>query len=91
MIVVGGGAAAVSSAANLARTWPDKRVDLYFPGERPLVSHHPRIWGRVRRRLTEFGVGLHPGHRAVLPDGFAGDQITSEPVPLEHRTTAGVR
>ena len=80
VIVVGGGAAAVSSAANLARTWPDKRVELYFPGERLLMAHHPRIWGRVRRRLTEVGVGLHPGHRAVLPDGFAGDQITSEPV-----------
>src|SRR6202022_3956387 len=74
VIVVGGGAAAVSSAANLARTWPEKRVDLYFPGERPLVAHHPRIWGRVRRRLTEVGGGLHAGHRAVLPDGFAGDQ-----------------
>jgi NADH dehydrogenase FAD-containing subunit len=80
VIVVGGGAAAVSSAANLARTWPDKRVDLYFPGERPLVAHHPGIWGRVRRRLIEAGVVLHPGHRAVLPEGFAGDQITGEPV-----------
>ena len=36
--VVGGGAAAVNSAANLASTWPDKRVDLYFPGERPLPT-----------------------------------------------------
>src|ERR1700736_2887233 len=77
VIVVGGGAAAVSSAANLARTWPDKRVELYFPGQRLLMAHHPRIWGRVRRRLTEVGVGLHAGHRAVLPDGFAGDQITT--------------
>ncbi len=80
VIVVGGGAAAVSSAANLATTWPGKRVDLYFPGERPLVQHHPRIWGRVRRRLTEVGVVLHPGHRALVPDGFACDQITSDPV-----------
>ena len=80
VIVVGGGAAAVSSAANLATTWPVNRVDLYFPGERPLVHHHPRIWGRVRRRLTEVGVLLHPGHRALVPDGFACDQITSEPV-----------
>jgi pyruvate/2-oxoglutarate dehydrogenase complex dihydrolipoamide dehydrogenase (E3) component len=79
--VVGGGAAAVSSAANVARTWPGKHVDLYFPGDRPLVRHHPRIWSRIRRRLNEFGVALHPGHRAVLPDGFTGDQITTEPVP----------
>ena len=80
MIVVGGGAAAVSSAANIARTWPDTRVELYFPGERALTQHHTRTWERVRRRLSEAGVVLHPGHRAVLPDGFTGDQITSDPV-----------
>ncbi len=80
VIVVGGGAAAVSSAANLARTWPEKRVDLYFPNERALVGHHPRTWERVQRRLGDVGVRLHPGHRALIPDGFACDQITSEPV-----------
>lgn len=53
MIVVGGGAAAVSSAANLATTWPDKRVDLYFPGERALAAYHPRVWERIRKRLTD--------------------------------------
>ncbi|WP_216911396.1 FAD-dependent oxidoreductase [Nocardia noduli] len=80
VLVIGGGAAAVSSAANLARAWPDKRVDLYFPGERALLGHHPRIWSRIRRRLDEFGVGVHPGHRALIPDGFACDEITAEPV-----------
>ena len=80
VIVVGGGAAAVSSAVNVARTWPGKRVDLYFPKDRGLVEHHPRAWERVERRLGEVGVVLHPGHRAVIPDGFACDQITSEPV-----------
>lgn len=80
VVVVGGGAAAVSSAANVAGTWPDKRVDLYYPGTRPLPAHHPRIWGRIRRRLTDLGVGLHDGHRAVVPDGFACDEITDAPV-----------
>src|SRR5258705_601539 len=80
VIVVGGGAAAVSSAANLARTWPSKRVGLYFPGERALLQHHPRAWERVERRLGVVGVVLHPGHRAVIPDGFACDQMTNEPV-----------
>jgi NADH dehydrogenase FAD-containing subunit len=80
VIIVGGGAAAVSSAANMATTWPDKQIDLYFPGERALVGYHPRIWKRIQARLTALGVGLHPGHRAVLTDGFTGDQITSEPV-----------
>jgi apoptosis-inducing factor 2 len=80
VIVVGGGAAAITSAANMATTWPDKRIDLYFPGERALGAYHPRIWQRIQGRLTDLGVGLHPGHRAALANGFAGDQITSEPV-----------
>ena len=80
VIVVGGGAAAVGSAANLASTWPEKQVDLYFPGERAVPKHHGRVWGRVRQRLTELGVVLHPGHRAELPEGFACDEITHEPV-----------
>jgi apoptosis-inducing factor 2 len=80
VIVVGGGAAAVSSAANMASTWPDKRIDLYFPGERALAGYHPRIWRRTLGRLNDLGVGLHPGHRAALKNGFAGDEITSGPV-----------
>jgi len=80
VIVVGGGAAAVSSAVNLAVTWPAKRIDLYFPGDRPLRSYHPRVWARIRRRLAGLGVGLHPGHRAAAPDGFAYDRITGDPV-----------
>jgi apoptosis-inducing factor 2 len=78
--VLGGGAASVSTAANLAATWPDKQIGLYFPGERALPHHHPRVWSRVSRLLTERGVGLHPGHRAVVPPGFECDRITSEPV-----------
>ncbi len=80
VIVVGGGAAAVSSAANIATAWPGKRVDLYYPGPQALLDHHPRTWATVRRRLTDAGVGLHPGHRAVLIDGFTGDELTAEPV-----------
>jgi NADH dehydrogenase FAD-containing subunit len=78
--VVGGGAAAVSSAVNMATTWPDKRIDLYFPAESALLGYHPRIWNRIRGRLIELGVGLHPGHRAVVSNGAGGDAITSEPV-----------
>ena len=80
VVVVGGGAAAVSSALNMATTWPDKRIDLYFPGDSALQGHHPRTWQRIRGRLTQLGVGVHPGHRAVVTDGFAGDELTSEPV-----------
>lgn len=80
VIIVGGGAAAVSSAANLATTWPDKRIDLYFPHNRALVGYHPRIWQRIEERLLGLGVGLHPGHRAAIANGFAGNEISSEPV-----------
>lgn len=76
--VVGGGAAALSAAANIAAQWPGKRVDLYFPQDRPLLAHHPRTWEHLRRRLIRLGVGLHGGHRAVLPDRV--DAITDGPV-----------
>lgn len=78
--VIGGGAAAVSVAGNLRTRWPDKSVDLYFPGRRAITQHHPSAWRHVRGRLVSLGVGLHPGHRAVVPDGFACDEITHGPV-----------
>ncbi|CAN5168786.1 FAD-dependent oxidoreductase [soil metagenome] len=78
--VIGGGAAAVSSALNVALTWPQTRVHLYFPGERALPAHHHRVWRQVQRRLIDAGVELHPEHRAVVPEGFACDAITDAPV-----------
>jgi NADH dehydrogenase FAD-containing subunit len=78
--VIGGGAAAVSTVWNAARVWPDKPVDLYFPGERALPEHHHRVWARIETELTGAGVRLHPGHRAVVPPDFACDRITDEPV-----------
>lgn len=67
--IIGGGAAALSSAAQVAERWPAKTVDVYFPGERALPHHHDLVWDRVRTRLEDLGVGLHPGHRAELPSG----------------------
>ena len=78
--IIGGGAAAVSSALNLATRWPEKRVDLYFPHDRGLLGHHPKSWAHVQRRLEAAGVQLHPEHRAVIPEGFAGDALTNDPV-----------
>lgn len=80
VMIVGGGAAAVSSAAQIANAWPDKQVELYFPGDRALIGHHPRTWEKVQRRLIDAGVRLRPGHRAELAPGFTGDELTSEPV-----------
>lgn len=82
VIVIGGGAAAVSVAANVAARWPGKKVDLYYPGERPLAEHHPRTWDHLRSRLNRLGVGLHPGHRAQIPEGFAADAITGGTVRM---------
>lgn len=78
--VIGGGATAVSSAVNLATTWPTKQVDVYFPGERMLLHHHPKVWKTLRGRLMDLGIGLHPGHRAVIPDGFDCDRITDDAI-----------
>lgn len=76
--VVGGGATAVSSAGNLASTWPDKVIDLYFPGAQILPGYHTGTQVRVAQRLAELGVRLHLGHRAILPADR--DEITSGPV-----------
>lgn len=80
VIIIGGGAAAVSAAANIAIAWPGKKVDLFFPGERALVEHHNKAWETLQDKLIKLGVGVHPGHRAVLPDSFDGDEITDDTV-----------
>lgn len=77
--VIGGGAAAVSAAVNMAVAWPRTGIDLYFPGQHALVGHHPRVWTKIRRRLLAAGVGLHPGHRAILPDAGCAE-ITAGPI-----------
>jgi NADH dehydrogenase FAD-containing subunit len=86
--VVGGGAAAVSAAGNAALAWPSTRVDLYFPGDAALPQHHPRVWRSVRRLLDERHVGVHPGHRAVLPPHI--DRITEGPVVWSTGQSASV-
>jgi NADH dehydrogenase FAD-containing subunit len=80
VMVIGAGAAAVSAALNLKVTWPTMRVDLYFPGEGALPRHHRKVWQRIEGRLRDLGVGLHPGHRAEVPTGFEGEEITADPV-----------
>jgi NADH dehydrogenase FAD-containing subunit len=78
--VVGGGPTGVSSAANLARRFPTKTVDLFFSQDEPLPGYHPRVRRSLATELRNRGVGLHPGHRAEVPDGDAADQLTSEPI-----------
>lgn len=78
--VVGGGATGVSAAYNLARRHPDKDVHLFFAQDEPLPDYHPDARRRLARHLEKVGVHLHPGHRAVLAEGFAGDELTTDPI-----------
>jgi len=77
--VVGGGATGVSVADNLARR-SDAEVHLFHTGAEPLPDFHPDVRRWIVERLTDDGVVLHPGHRAVLPDGFRGEHLTHEPI-----------
>jgi NADH dehydrogenase FAD-containing subunit len=77
--VVGGGATGVSVADNLARRGRSD-VHLFHSGEQPLPGYHPKARGWIVDRLRADGVTVHPGHRAVLPTGFAGDRLTTAPV-----------
>ena len=77
--VIGGGATGVSVADNLARRG-DAEVHLFFSGEEPLPDFHPDVRPWIMQRLTDDGVVLHPNHRAVIPDGFQGERLTTEPV-----------
>ncbi len=92
VIVVGGGASAVSAAANIAAHSPDTKVDLDFPGPSPLRTHHPRTWRAVGGRLEHAGVRLHPDHRAVLGDvdttRLDGARCTGPPASPRHRPTS---
>lgn len=78
VIVVGGGAAAISAAVNIATHWPDKKVDIYFPHQRALRTHHQKVWTTLHRRMIQLGVGIHPGHRADAGDESAS--LTAGPV-----------
>ena len=79
VLVIGGGATGVSVADNLARRGGSD-VHLFHSGEQPLPGYHPRARSWIVRRLTDDGVTLHPDHRAVMPPGFAGDRLTTEPI-----------
>ncbi|GAB7036655.1 MULTISPECIES: FAD-dependent oxidoreductase [Catenuloplanes] len=80
--VVGGGPSAMGTAAQLAEAFPGTRVSVYFPGDRGLTSHHPRVWDVVRSRLERLGVQLHPRHRAETPADMS-------PAPGPVRFTTG--
>jgi len=77
--VVGGGATGVSVADNLARAGRST-VHLFHSGEEPLPGYHPSVRRWMARQLATDGVTVHPDHRAVVPNGFRGDQLTHDAV-----------
>ena len=77
--VVGGGTTGVSVADNLARRG-GAEVHLFHSGEQPLPGYHPKARSWITRVLSTDGVVLHPGHRAITPEGFTGDRLTHEPI-----------
>tara|TARA_R110002073_G_scaffold102918_8_gene233355 strand:+ start:6910 stop:8013 length:1104 start_codon:yes stop_codon:yes gene_type:complete len=80
LAIVGGGATGVSVATNLAARHRDKAIHFFFSEPQPLPGYHPRVRDRVEQHLREIGVVLHPGHRAVIPQGFQCDRFTTGPV-----------
>lgn len=78
--IIGGGATGVSVAANLADRYPDKVVHLFYSQDQPLPGYHPKVRNRLDAHLKRVGVRLHPNQRAVIPEGFRCDRMTSEPV-----------
>lgn len=81
--VVGGGASAASAASNLKERHPATEVHLFFSRDAPLPEHPPKVGRAIAARLAAQGVVLHPGHRARVPAGFAGERITSDAVEWE--------
>ena len=75
--VVGAGPSGVSAAFNIARRFPSKAVHLFCSRDAVLPGYHSWAVGTIRARLEDAGIVIHYGHRAVLPDGFAGETMTT--------------
>lgn len=82
--IVGGGATGVSSAYNLAKSFPNKKVHLFHTRDEPLPGYHPKVRTAVVNMLTEANVNVHPNHRAAIEDdNFSGTELTSDPIKWE--------
>jgi NADH dehydrogenase FAD-containing subunit len=78
--IVGGGATGVSVAANLSERYPEKILHLFHSRGQPLPGYHPKVRNRLQAHLERVGVGLHSNHRAVVPESFGCDQLTTDVV-----------
>lgn len=78
--IVGGGATGASAASNLKETHPDKSVTIFFGRSGLLPGYHPKVRASVLARLERQGVVVRGDHRAIMPEGFAGERLTREPL-----------
>ncbi len=78
--IVGGGATGVSVAANVREKHPNTEAHFFYSDAEPLPGYHPKARRWIAEHLERIGVHLHPGHRAVIPEGFACDRFTTDPV-----------
>jgi len=76
---VGGGATGVNVSDNLARRG-GAEVHLFHGDDLPLPGYHPKVRTWIAEVLRADGVNVHPNHRAILPEGFTGDALTTDPV-----------
>ena len=54
--------------------------DLFYSQDEPLPGYHPDVRRHLVRDLERAGVHLHPGHRALMPEGFRADRLTTDAV-----------
>ena len=77
--IIGGGPTGVSVADNVARSGTTD-VHLFYSGDLLLPGYHPKASRWISHVLTNDGVTLHPHHRAVVPEHFNGEKLTTDPV-----------
>jgi len=77
--IIGGGPTGVSVADNVARSGTTD-VHLFYSGDQLLPGYHPKASRWISHVLTNDGVTLHPHHRAVVPEHFNGEKLTTDPV-----------
>lgn len=75
--IIGAGATGVSTASNLKETHSGKAVHLFYSQHQPLPGYHPATRNAIETRLRKQGVVLHPGHRAIIPESFACNSLTT--------------
>ena len=63
--VIGGGPSGAGCSYHLKSANPKKAVHYFFSGEKPLPHHHPATQDKVLQQLSDIGVVLHKGHRAI--------------------------